>query len=127
MAILSQELGTSQLRETMRLFGHHFLVTQFPSLITHNSKYQGCLASSLTSHHLIFFTLFVGPISVIGVAFSFSFSFFFFLQYPNSSNLVKKKKNKRKKEQTEPMKKKRKEKKKPRTDRIGRKKKKKKK
>ena len=55
------------------------------SLIT--LKYHVCLAPSLTSHHSIFFTLFVGPIPVTRC----SFFFFFFLQYANSLNLVKKK------------------------------------
>ena len=42
-------------------FRHSSLIIHNSSLITHHSKYQGCLASSLTSHHLIFFTLFVDP------------------------------------------------------------------
>ena len=97
----------------MSLFSHHFLVTQFPSLITHNSKYQDCLVSSLTSHHLIFFTLFVGPISVTGAAFSFLFSSVPKLIEPSE------KKRKEKKNRPNQWKKKRKKKKKPRTDRTA--------
>ena len=44
-------------------------VTQFPSLIT--LKYYTRLAPSLTCHHLIFLTLFMGPIPV-------TWCFFFF-------------------------------------------------
>ena len=54
--------------------------------ITLHVKYHVCLAPSLTSHHSIFFTLFVGPIPVTSAAFSF-----FFFQYPNSLNPVEKK------------------------------------
>ena len=39
-----------------------FFITQFPSLIT--LKYHTRLAPSLTCHHSIFFTLFMGPIPV---------------------------------------------------------------
>ena len=77
------------------LFGFIFLVTQFSSLITHHLKYHVFLAPSLTSHHSIFFTLFVGPIPITGAA--FSFSFFFFFQYPNTLNPVKEKKKKERK------------------------------
>ena len=70
-----------------------FFVTQFLSFII--LKYHVFLAPSLTSHHSIFFTLFVGPILVTRCSFFFFFFFFsFFLQYPNSPNLVKKKKKK---------------------------------
>ena len=48
--------------DTKPMFGCLFLVTQFPPLIT--LKYHVCLAPSLTSHHSIFFILFVGPIPV---------------------------------------------------------------
>ena len=58
----------------LRVVWIHFFVTQFSSLITHHLKYHVCLAPSLTSHHSIFFTLFVGPIPVTGAAFSFFFS-----------------------------------------------------
>ena len=74
-------------------------------LITHHLKYHVCLALSLTFHHSIFFTLFVGPIPVTGAAFSFSF-----FQYPNSLNPVKKKK--KKKDQTSEKKKEEKKRKK---------------
>ena len=80
----------------------HFFVTQFSSLITHHLKYHVCLAPSLTSHHSIFFTLFVGPIPVTGAAFSFFFSI------PKLTESSEKKK-KKKKEQTELVKKKKKE------------------
>ena len=79
----------------------HFFVTQFSSLITHHLKYHVCLAPSLTSHHSIFFTLFVGPIPVTSAAFSF---FFFSTQThwtqwkkktkPEQTELVKKRKKK---------------------------------
>ena len=71
------------------------------SLIT--LKYHVCLVPSLTFHHLIFFTLFMGPIPITQC----SFFSFFFLQYPNSSNLVKKRRKRRRSrnpEQTEPVK-----------------------
>ena len=67
----------------------HFFVTQFSSLITHHLKYHVCLAPSLTSHHSIFFTLFVGPIPVTGAAFSFFFSI------PKLTESSEKKKKKR--------------------------------
>ena len=76
-------------------FGFIFLVTQFSSLITHHLKYHVCLAPSLTSHHSIFFTLFVGPIPITGAA--FFFFFFLSIQYPNSLNPVKKKKKRKEK------------------------------
>ena len=69
--------------------------------ITLHVKYHVCFAPSLTSHHSIFFTLFVGPIPVTSAAFSF-----FFFQYPNSLNPVEKKKTKP--EQTELVKKRKK-------------------
>ena len=69
--------------------------------ITLHVKYHVCLAPSLTSHHSIFFTLFVGPIPVTSADFSF-----FFFQYPNSLNPVEKKKTKP--EQTELVKKRKK-------------------
>ena len=50
--------------------------------ITLHVKYHVCLAPSLTSHHSIFFTLFVGPIPVTSAAFSF---FFFSTQTPKPS------------------------------------------
>ena len=80
------------------LFGLFFVITQFPSLITHHFKYYTRLAPSLNFHHSIFFTLFVGPIPVTHCRLLL---FFFFFQYPNSPNLVKKKKDP---EQTEPVK-----------------------
>ena len=66
-------------------FCHSISIIHHLSLIT--LKYHVCLAPSLTSHHSIFFTLFVGPIPVTRCSFFFSF----FLQCPNSLNLVKKK------------------------------------
>ena len=51
-----------------------FFITHNSSLITHHLKYHTRLASSLTCHHSIFFTLFVGPIPVTRCSF-----FFFFL------------------------------------------------
>ena len=64
-------------------FGHLIFVTHHLSLIT--LKYHVCLAPSLTSHHSIFFTLFVwSP----GAAFSF-FSF-----APKLTEPREKKKNK---------------------------------
>ena len=69
--------------------------------ITLHVKYHVCLAPSLTSHHSIFFTLFVGPIPVTSAAFSF---FFFSTQThwtqwkkktkPEQTELVKKRKKK---------------------------------
>ena len=56
--------------------------------ITHHLIFHTCLAPSLTFHHSIFFTLFVGPIIVTRWSFFFFFPFF---QYPNSPNPVKKK------------------------------------
>ena len=50
------------------------------------------MAPSLTSHHSIFFTLFVGPIPVTGAAFSFFFSI------PKLTESSEKKKRKEKKE-----------------------------
>ena len=50
-------------------FGHSISVTHHSSLIT--LKYHVCLAPSLTSHHSIFFTLFVGPIPITRCRFSF--------------------------------------------------------
>ena len=79
----------------MLFFCHSISVTHHSSLIT--LKYHVCLAPSLTFHHLIFFTVFVGLIPVTRC----SFFFFFFINYPNSPNLVKKKKDP---EQTEPVK-----------------------
>ena len=64
-------------------FCHSISFIHHLSLIT--LKYHVCLAPSLTSHHSIFFTLFVSLIPVTRC------SFFFFLQYPNSPSLVKKK------------------------------------
>ena len=53
------------------------------------------LALSLTSHHSIFFTLFVGPIPVTGAA------FFFFSSVPKLTEPSKKIKKQRNLEQTE--------------------------
>ena len=60
-----------RLRRARALFGLFFFITQFPSLnfcysllITHHFKYYTRLAPSLNFHHLIFFTLFVGPIPI---------------------------------------------------------------
>ena len=95
------------------------MVTQFSSLITHHLKYHVFLAPSPTSHHSIFFTLFVGSIFVTGA------TFFFFLvpKLIESSERKKKKKN-----QTELVKKKKKRKEKKNcTANLGKEKKKKKK
>ena len=83
-------------------FHHSSLITYNSSLITHHLKHHVCLAPSLTSHHSIFFTLFVGPIPITGAD-------FFFFQYPNSLNPVEKKK--KKPDQTSEKKKKKKKKK----------------
>ena len=93
------------------MFGCFFLSlnSRYSSLIT--LKYHVCLAPLLTSHHSIFFTLFVGPIPVTRCS-------FFFLQYPNSPNLVEKKKKKEKETQNRPNQWKKK-KKKNRTTNIG--------
>ena len=64
------------------------------SLIT--LKYHVCLAPSLTFHHSIFFTLFVGSIPVTRCSF-----FFFFSLVPKLTEPSKKKKDP---EQTEPVK-----------------------
>ena len=57
-------------------FCHSISIIHHLSLIT--LKYHVCLAPSLTSHHSIFFTLFVGLIPVTDAAFSSFFFFFFF-------------------------------------------------
>ena len=54
------------------MFGLIIFITQFPSLITHHSKYLTRLAPSLTCHYSIFFTLFVGLIPVTQCSFFFS-------------------------------------------------------
>ena len=64
---------------------HSSFITQFPSLITHHSKYQGCSVPSLSFHHSLFFTLFGGPTPVT------VHLFFFFFQVPRNLNPVKKK------------------------------------
>ena len=51
-------------------FRHSSLITYYSSLIT--LKYHVCLAPSLTSHHSIFFTLFVSLIPVTRCSFFFS-------------------------------------------------------
>ena len=71
------------------------MVTQLSSLITRHLKYHVCLAPSLTSHHSIFFTLFVGPISVTSAAFSF-FIFSFLFSVPKLTESSEKKKKKKK-------------------------------
>ena len=50
-------------------FRHSIFITHYLSLIT--LKYQGCLAPSLTCHHSIFFTLFMGLIPVTQCNFFF--------------------------------------------------------
>ena len=67
----------------IHFFGHLISITHHSSLITHNLslitlKYHVCLAPSLTSHHSIFFTLFVGPITITGATFFLIFFNFFF-------------------------------------------------
>ena len=86
--------------ETKGLFGCFFFFTQFPSLIT--LKYPICLASSLTCHHLIFFTLFVGSIPVTRCR-------FFFL-VPKLTEPKNKKKEKKKPKLIEPSERRRKKK-----------------
>ena len=91
-----------------------FLSLNFRHLSLITLKYHVCLVPSLTFHHLIFFTLFMGPIPITQC----SFFSFFFLQYPNSPNLVKKKKYNTQNMKTEPVKEEEKKKKKPRTNRT---------
>ena len=74
----------------MIFFHHSISITQFPSIFI-NHPFHTHLAPSLTFHDSIFFTLFVGPITVTRC------NFFFFFQYPNSPNPVKKKKKKKRK------------------------------
>ena len=69
----------------MIFFHHSISITQFPSIFI-NHPFHTHLAPSLAFHDSIFFTLFVGPITVTRC------NFFFFFQYPNSPNPVKKKK-----------------------------------
>ena len=57
--------------KTTGVFGSHFFITQFLSLITYHSKYPTRLAPSLICHHSIFFTLFMGPIPVTRCIFFF--------------------------------------------------------
>ena len=66
-------------------FCHSSLITYHSSFIT--LKYHVCLVSSLTFHHSIFFTLFVGPIPVTRC------SFFFFSSVPKLTEPSEKKKN----------------------------------
>ena len=66
-------------------FGHSL------SLIT--LKYHVCLVLSLTSHHSIFFTLFVSPTPITWCSF---FSFFFFSSVPKLIEPSEKKKKKKK-------------------------------
>ena len=87
-------------------FCHSSLITYHSSFIT--LKYHVCLASSLTFHHSIFFTLFVGPIPVTRC------SFFFFSSVPKLTEPSEKKKMK-----TEPVKEEEKKKKKPRTNQTN--------
>ena len=72
-----------------------FFVTQFLSLII--LKYHVFLAPSLTSHHSIFFILFVGPILVTRCSFFFFFFFFFF--FSSVSKLTEPSKKKKRTEQ----------------------------
>ena len=90
------------------MFGCKIFITQFSllnfchlSLIT--LKYYTCLAPSLSYHHLIFFTLFVDPISVTRCSF-----FLFFLPVPRNPKKKKteprwrKERKKEKKKQEDP-------------------------
>ena len=96
-------------------FGHSISVTHHSLIITYHLslitlKYHVCLAPSLTSHHSIFFTLFVGPIPVtlynffffflffwVSCAVLFFFSFCFFFSLDSVSLGTKKKKKKKEK------------------------------
>ena len=51
-----------------------FFITQFSSLITHHFKNYTYLAPSINFYHSIFFTLFVGPITVTHCRLFFFFS-----------------------------------------------------
>ena len=73
-------------------FRHLSLITHYSSLITHHLKYPIRLALSLTCHHSIFFTLFVGLMPVTRCSFFF---FFFFLVPKLTVNLFLKKKKKK--------------------------------
>ena len=100
---------------TKWLFGFIFLITQFPSLITHHSIFHIRLASSPNFHHSIFFTLFVGPYLSVGTAFFFFF-FFFLVPKLTEANIyiyIYKLKKKKPELKTEPMEKKKERKKKP--------------
>ena len=76
------------------MFGLIIFITQFPSLITHHSslithhsKYLTRLALSLTCHHSIFFTLFMGLIPVTQC------SFFFSITKPSEKKRKKRRRN----------------------------------
>ena len=60
------------------MFGFFFLSLNFRHLSLITLKYHVCLAPSLTSHHSIFFTLFVSPIPVTRCSFFFFLFFFLF-------------------------------------------------
>ena len=110
------------LLKARRLFGHHFLVTQFPSLITHNSSLITLNTKAIWHHHSLpisqYFShyLWVSYLSLVQL---FLFLFSSVPQLTKPSEKKKKKnrtdltseKNKKKKE--------RKEKKKSRTDRTA--------
>ena len=91
------------------LFGLFFVITQFPSLITHYSSLITRNTTPVWHHHSISITkyfshfLWVPYLSLIA-----GFFFFFFLN-PNSPNLVKKKKKDREKPRTDQSGKKKKE------------------
>ena len=72
-------------------FHHSSLITQFPLLIIHHLKYPIRLAPSLTCHHSIYFTLFVGPIPVTRCRFFYLFIYFFSIPKLTKSSKKKKK------------------------------------
>ena len=78
---------------------HSSFITQFPSLITHHSKYQGCLVPSPSFHHSLFFTLFGGPTPV-------TMQLFFFQYLETRTQWRRKKKKKNQWRRPNPMKKK---------------------
>ena len=93
--MISENQFQSKQTEPKALFGFFFssFIIQFSSLITHHLKYPTRLASSLTCHHSIFFTLFVGPIPITQCNFFFLQSLVPKLTKPSEKKKKKKKTN----------------------------------